>query len=248
MGFAIIGFSLFLRFILNPLTKPYLESIRKIRNLTPELEKLKKKHSQDRVKLAQAQADFYKQKGINPGAGCVPYIIQLIVLVAFFNLFTRTISPNVDIASSFNQFLYKPLKFQEGEKINTSFLYMDITKPDVFSVFNIGQMKLTFPGPILWLATITQFLSSIIMRPYVKKEESVVKKTPQETDDIQVSMQKSMTFIFPLFTLFVGVKVSSGLALYWLVFSLTQFYQQVKAQGWGELASFFRSLGLLKSK
>src|SRR4030065_2451800 len=73
MGLAIIGFSIFLKFILSPLTKPYMESMKKMKDVAPLLNKLKKKHSGDKVKLAQAQAELYKQKGVNPGAGCLPY-------------------------------------------------------------------------------------------------------------------------------------------------------------------------------
>src|SRR3990170_5446707 len=84
MGLAIIGFSLLLVILLNPLTKPYMESMKKMKDLAPQLEKLKRKHT-DKVKLAQAQAGLYKQRGVNPSAGCLPYLLQIVVLIAFFN-------------------------------------------------------------------------------------------------------------------------------------------------------------------
>lgn len=243
LGLAIIAFSLFLRFVLNPLTKPYMESMRKMREYAPELEKLKKRHSGDRVKLAQAQADFYKQKGINPGAGCLPYLLQIVVLIAFFNLFTATISPGGNIAERFNKYLYPPLKFTQGESVNTKFLYLDLTKPDSFV---IAPLPFPIPGPVLILATLAQIISSRLMMTYTKKEEAVAKKTPQESDDVQVAMQKSMTYTFPLITLLIGIRFPSGLALYWLVFSLSQAYQQISAEK-GGLATFFKHPKLLKS-
>jgi len=85
------------------------------------------------------------------------------------------------------------------------------------------------------------------MNPYVKKEEKIVKKTPQKADDFQVAMQKSMTYTFPLFTLLIGMQFASGLALYWLVFSATQAWQQVRTQGWGELTPWIKRLNLIKS-
>jgi len=42
MGLAIIAFSLFLRFALNPLTKPYMESMKKMKDYQKELNKLKR--------------------------------------------------------------------------------------------------------------------------------------------------------------------------------------------------------------
>lgn len=244
MGLAIIGFSLFLRFILNPLTKPYMESMKKIKDIAPNVQKLKDKYKDDKMKFAQAQAELYKQKGVNPGAGCLPYILQIIVLIAFFNVFTTTLSPNSNPVESFNKLLYQPLQFPDGGTINTRFLYLDITKPDTF---NVSAVPFPIPGPILILAALVQFLSAKIMAPYQKMEEKIAKKTTGESDDMQVAMQKSMSYMFPLFTLIIGVNFASGLALYWLIFSLTQSFQQVRSQGWGELTPFLKRLNLLKS-
>lgn len=244
MGLAIIGFSLFLRLILYPLTKPYMQSMKKMREFTPQLEKLKKKHKGDKVKLAQAQADFYKQKGIKPGAGCLPYLLQIVVLIAFFNVFTRALSPDGDPTARFNDLLYEPLMFINGDTLNTKFLYLDITRPDVF---NVDFLPFAIPGPLLFLAALVQLISAKIMAPIEKLDEKVAERTKGSTDDIQTAMQKSMTYTFPLFTLLIGSRFPSGLALYWFVFSLTQAYQQYKSQGWGGLTPWLEKIGLLKS-
>jgi YidC/Oxa1 family membrane protein insertase len=244
MGLAILGFGLFLRVILNPLTKPYMESMKKMKNFAPQLEKLKKKHGGDKVKLAQAQSEFYKQKGINPGAGCLPYLLQIVVLIAFFNVFSRVLTPNGDIVVRFNELLYEPLKFGAQEIINTKFLYLDVTKPDVF---NVAGLPFPLPGPVLLLAAIVQFLSAKIMAPYVKGKEKIAKKTKEKSDDIQVAMQQSMIYTFPLMTIVIGTRFASGLALYWFLFSVYQAIQQYKSQGWGGLTPCIEKTGLLQS-
>jgi YidC/Oxa1 family membrane protein insertase len=244
MGLGILGFGLFLRIILNPLTKPYMESMKKMKNFAPQLEKLKKKHKGDKVKLAQAQSEFYKQKGINPGAGCLPYLLQIVVLIAFFNVFSRVLVPNGDIVARFNELLYEPLKFGAQEIINTKFLYLDVTKPDRI---NIEGLPFPLPGPILLLAALVQFLSAKIMAPYVKQEEKAAKKTKEKSDDIQVAMQQSMIYTFPLMTIVIGLRFASGLALYWLLFSVYQAIQQYNSQGWGGLTPWIEKIGLLQS-
>jgi YidC/Oxa1 family membrane protein insertase len=245
MGLAILGFSLFLRFLLSPLTKPYMQSMKKMREIAPQIEKLKKRHGKDKAKFAQAQADLYKQKGINPGAGCIPYLLQIAVLIAFFSVFTKTLSPDGDPTQRFNELLYPVMKFAEGESLNTQFLYLNITKPDVF---NIDGFPFPLPGPLLLLAAFVQFLSAKITAPYEEIQEQVAKKTPQAADDIQTAMQKSMVFTFPIMTLLIGVRFPSGLAIYWLTFSLTQAYQQYRSQGWGGLTPWLKRLGLLKAE
>jgi len=245
MGLAIIGFSVFLRFILSPLTKPYMESMKRMKEVAPHLEKLKKRHAGDKMKLAQAQAELYKQKKINPGAGCIPYLLQIVVLIAFFNVFSRTLYPNTDSIQAFNKILYKPLQFQEGQALNTKFLYLDIKKPDVFK---LPFSPLSLPGPILILAAVVQFISAKISMPFIKEEEKIAMKTKQSTDDFQVAMQQSMVYTFPLMTLFIGLRFPSGLAIYWLIFSLLQAQQQYTSQGWGGLTPFIKRVGLLKSE
>ena len=121
---------------------------------------------------------------------------------------------------------------------------MDITKPDLI---NLPFLKFGIPGPVLFLAAITQLISAKVMSPYTKKQEKIAKKTPEGSDDIQVAMQRSMVYTFPLITLFIGMRFPAGLALYWLVFSLTQTYQQIRAQGWGGLTLWIDKLGLIKS-
>lgn len=244
MGVAIIGFSLFLRAILSPLTKPYLESMKKMKDFAPELEKIKKKHKGDKTKQIQAQSEFYKEKGINPGAGCLPYLLQIAVLIAFFNVFRRVLGGG-DIVASFNELLYGPLQFAQDATIDTKFLYLDVTQPDTF---NIPGLPFPLPGPFLILAAAIQFISAKITQPYVEAEEAVAKGTPEKSDDIQTAMQQSMVYTFPLFTLIIGIQFESGLVLYWLLFSLYQAYQQYSTSGWGGLTPWLKKLGLLKSE
>ncbi len=242
MGLAIIGFSFALRLLLNPLTKPYMESMKKMKEIEPLVAKLKKKYANDSKGLMQAQTELYRQKGINPGAGCLPYVLQIVVLIALFNVFNRVLKGG-DL-SVFNNLLYPALKFPEGAALNTHFLYLDITKPDIF---HIPGLPFPVPGPLLFVAAFLQYIASEMMTPFVNKEEALAKKTTNQVDDMQVSMQQSMKYTFPLFTLVFGVGFPSGLALYWLLFSVFQVWQQYRTSGWGGLTPFFRRFGLLKS-
>lgn len=243
MGLAIIGFSFALRLLLNPLTKPYMQSMKKMKAIEPLIAKLKKKYAKDPKGLMQAQNDLYKEKGVNPGAGCIPYILQIVVLIALFNVFNTALNTNGGTIDKFNGLLYPPLKMVAGESLNTKFLYLDVTKPDVFKV---AGLPFPIPGPILFLSALLQLVASKMMVPFVKAEEKIAKKTKGQVDDMQVSMQKSMTYTFPLFTLIFGINFPSGLALYWLLFSIFQVWQQYQTSGWGGMTPFINKLGLIK--
>jgi YidC/Oxa1 family membrane protein insertase len=220
MGLAIIGFSLFLRFATNPLTKPYMASMKKIKEVEPLVNKLKLKYKNDQKALMSAQTELYKQKGINPTAGCLPYILNIVIMIALFNVFTHVLSINSDSMEKLNNLLYTPLNF--------------------------SGISFPVPGPFIILAGLLQFLSAKMMAPVIKKEEEIAKKTKGEADDVAVAMQSSMIYTFPLMTIFFGVKFPSGLALYWLLFSVFQMYQQYKSSGWGGLTPLIRKLGLVQ--
>ena len=249
MGLAIIGFSIFLRLVTNPLTKPYMASMKKIKEVEPLIKKLKLKYAKDQKGLMAAQTELYKQKGINPSAGCLPYILNIVIMIALFNVFTHVLSTDSDSMSKLNNLLYAPLKMSETTSLNTHFLYLDVKVPDTINKFVGLEDKKPFPipGPMIIIAGILQFLSAKMMVPVVKKEEKIAKNTKGQADDMAVAMQSSMIYTFPLMTILIGVSFPSGLAIYWLLFSIFQMYQQYKSSGWGGLTSLIHKVGLLKS-
>lgn len=242
LGLAIIGFSLVLRFILNPLTKPYMESMKKMKELQPQLSKLQKKYSNDKQALVKAQADFYKEKGVNPGSGCLPYLLQIAILIALFNVFTKVLAGDMNVL---NGLLYPALKFQENVALNTVFLGWNLSVPDTITIPGI-PFKL--PGIIIILAAVVQLFSSKMMSPLNKIDQKVAQKTKSQADDIQASMQSSMTYMFPIMTLIFGLSFPAGLALYWLLFSIFQIFQQYQSGGWGGLTPWLSKIGLIKSE
>lgn len=244
LGVATILFSAALFLITRPLSKPQMESMKKIKEIQPLVNKLKKKYGKDQLGFSKAQAELYKQKGINPGAGCVFQILQLVILIAFYNVFSFSLSNNIASIGKLNDQLLTPLKIAEQSTLNTNFLYLDISKPDVF---NVPGIPFALPGLFLILAILAQFLSVKIMAPVVSQEESVAKATKSETDDMQLAMSNSMMYTIPLMTLYFGYKFPSGLALYWLIFSLGTVWQQVAANGWGSLTPFLKRFGLVQS-
>lgn len=243
LGLAIIGLSVTIRLLLIPITKPAIENMKKMREFQKDIDKLKKKHKGDAKKLMEAQQQFYKEKGINPSAGCLPQILQLVILIALFHVFRTTLDSNIDVVAKLNTLLYAPLAFTADAHLNTTFLFWDVTRPDAH---RLSFLPFALPGVLLVLSSFFQFVSAKMAMPYVELEKKIAKKTKQESDDIAVAMQSSMLYTFPLMTLVIGLSFPSGLALYWLVFSISQAYMQYKSSGFGGLTPFLKKQGLLK--
>ncbi|PIP88034.1 hypothetical protein COW80_02580 [Candidatus Beckwithbacteria bacterium CG22_combo_CG10-13_8_21_14_all_01_47_9] len=210
LGWAIIGLTVAIRLLLTPLTLPSLKSAQKLKRLQPELAKLKEKFGQNKQEFAKKQLEFYKANGVNPAAGCLPQIAQIVILIALFQVFQTTLV--------------------EGAGYNTRFFYLDLTKPDLFSIpaINLFGFKLDkFPGIFLVASAVIQFISSKLMMPAAVKSKNLAEKTKGQSDDMAAAMQQQMLYLMPLMTLFIGFKFASGLVLYWLTFSLVMLFQQL---------------------
>ncbi len=207
------------RLLLIPLTNPQMKSAQKMQELGSEMEKLKKKFGKDKQKLMQAQMELYKKHGINPAAGCLPQILQFAILISLFQVFNQVIKPGDGVIEKINQSLYSFVKLSENTTFNMQFLYLNLSQPDLIKIPGFFNL----PGVFVILATVFQFLSSKLMMPAVKKEEKEAKVTEGKSDDMAVSMQKQMLYLFPAMTLIFGYTMPSGVILYWFVFSLFSF-------------------------
>lgn len=230
LGWAIIGLTIAIRLILTPLTLPSLRSAQKLKKLQPELNKLKEKFGQDKQAWAKKQLEFYQANGVNPAAGCLPQIAQIIILIALFQAFSQVLTADGNIVEKLNQVLYPPFQFQPGAVVNNRFLYLNLTQPDLFSIppVNVfGFVLDKLPGIFLIASAAAQFASSKLMMPAVSKVKKLAEKTKEQTDDMAASMQQQMLYLMPVMTLFIGFKFASGLVLYWLTFSLVMLVQQL---------------------
>jgi len=223
LGLAIIALTGAIRLILNPLTSSSMKMAKKMQELAPELESLKAKHGTDKQAMSQAQLGLYKQHGVNPASGCLPQIVQLVIFIALFNAFSNTLKANGNVAEKLNQLLYPPLRFSKDAVLNTRFLYLDLSRPDVVKIPNL---PFPLPGLLVIAAAVTQFISSKKMLPQAKKSQSTALATPGTSDDMAAVMQTQMLYMFPIMTLVIGISFPSGLALYWFVFSLLSLTQQ----------------------
>ena len=83
-GLAIILLAIIIRIILYPLTHTSLKSMKNMQKLTPEMDKLKRKHKDDKEQLNREMLALYKRHKVNPMSGCLPLLVQLPFLYAIF--------------------------------------------------------------------------------------------------------------------------------------------------------------------
>ncbi|GAB3930426.1 membrane protein insertase YidC [Mucilaginibacter myungsuensis] len=87
-GMIILALTIILKLVLSPLTyKSYL-SMAKMRVLKPEMDEIKEKVGEDNPTLLQQEyMKLYKKAGVNPLGGCLPLLLQMPIVIAFFRFF-----------------------------------------------------------------------------------------------------------------------------------------------------------------
>jgi len=222
LGLSIIAITLITKVVLLPLVIPSLRSAKKMQDLKPELDRLKAKHT-EKAALQQAQVALYKERGINPAAGCLPQIFQIIILISLYQVFMYFLGQ-----SSVG-----------GTTLNPYFLYLDLTKPDR-----------TYIMPIL--AGVSQLVFSLMMMSGVeshvqnpKKKED--KKKEENSLEMASSMQKQMVYMMPAMTVIISLNFQSGLVLYWVLSTVFSLVQQYFFSGWGGLIPALKKIHLIKN-
>jgi YidC/Oxa1 family membrane protein insertase len=87
---AIFILTLILKIVFFPLMISSTRSMKKMQELAPKLEELRKKYAHDPQKLQQEMMKLYKDVGFNPFGGCLPILVQIPVFFALYKVLIVT--------------------------------------------------------------------------------------------------------------------------------------------------------------
>jgi YidC/Oxa1 family membrane protein insertase len=96
-GLSILVVTFLIRLLLFPLTAKSYVSMKKMQKLSPKMNAIRDKYKKAKSDAAQRQKmntelmALYQAEGYNPMSGCLPIVLQLPVLVAFYNVLSRSI-------------------------------------------------------------------------------------------------------------------------------------------------------------
>lgn len=83
-GWAIVVVTILIKLAFYKLTETQYKSMAKLRKVQPRMQALKERYGDDKQKLNQAMMELYKQEKVNPLGGCLPLLIQIPFLIAFY--------------------------------------------------------------------------------------------------------------------------------------------------------------------
>lgn len=83
-GLAIIIFTLIIKFLLYPMTVKQTKSMKAMQDLQPQLKKIQEKYKDNKEKQQEEMMKIYKENNVNPAAGCLPMVLQLLIIIPLY--------------------------------------------------------------------------------------------------------------------------------------------------------------------
>jgi YidC/Oxa1 family membrane protein insertase len=216
-GLSIVILVMLIRLCLVPLFVKQVNAQRKMAKHQPQLMELRKKYKNDKQRLNEETMKFYKENGVNPLAGCLPMIPQMIVFFSLFSVlrfiadwkpghplqygFTEPVVESAQRTTIFGVHLYDKLLFRTA-----------------------GSPPLSLHVIIVIVLTVVVSATTTFMTVRQSAKRGLM-QTNVDPDNPAASMQKYMQYFVPFFSL-TGLYWQYGLVLYWVTTNLWTLGQQ----------------------
>lgn len=194
-GIAIILLTVLVRSCMFPISRKQAQSMAKMQELRPEMDKIKEKYKSDMQKQSEAMQELYRKHGVNPVAGCLPMFIQLPIFLGLY----RSLMVDVELRQA-------PLL---GDAIRWC---SNLAAPDMF--FNWASFM---PGLVTnYLGPYLNVLPLVTIGLFILQQKMFM---PEATNEQAALQQKIMKYMM-VFMGFLFFKVASGLCLYFIASSI----------------------------
>ena len=116
-GLALLVFTILIKGVMYPLYAKQIKTTMNMSKMQPKIKEIQQKYAKDKALMNQKMAELYKEEGGSMYGGCLPMLIQMIVIMGLFAL------------------LRNPMNYISSDKmlfaIHESFLWIpDLAQPD----------------------------------------------------------------------------------------------------------------------
>lgn len=205
VGVATVLLTCIVKFVLFPLSKKATKTQMVMKEIEPEMAKIREKYGSNREELARQTLEFYRKNNLNPFASFFLILIQLPIIFALAFVF-----------------------YQGGlPVINTEILYSFVKVPTVINTNFIGLFDITKTNFILSVLTgLAQFIQIRLSVPAHVPAASG-SKPAGFSEDLARSMNVQMRYVMPVFMFIICLNLSAAIALYWITGSLFTIAQEL---------------------
>lgn len=201
---SIVVLVVIMRTLMVPLFVKQIKSTRRMQEIQPKLQELRKKYKNDKQRLNQEMTKVMQESGANPLGGCLPLLVQAPVFYGLFHVL-RAIS--------------------EGRpKYGIDQVTMDsASHATLFGAHISGTFSTSAPLTVQIVIIAACVISSCTT--FLTVRQSTKRSAAQMPDNPMAKQQKMMMYVVPLFGLF-GLSLPIGVLVYWVTTNVWTLMQQ----------------------
>lgn len=209
LGGAIIILTLAIKLLLFIPTQSALKGQKKMQEIQPKIEALRKKHKNDPQALNKATLALWKTEKVNPFQSCAPLLVQFPVLLGLFYVIRDGINLNTTQHLVYD--VFKNIDWTFG----TQFLGLNLLEsnwtilPILLVALQFSQLKLSFARVKANKAK--KDVIDITPKANKKKDKG------NAMDDAQQMQQKLMLYGLPIMIGVFALQFPAAVGLYWAV-------------------------------
>ena len=126
---ALVVFTVLVRLVLFPLSIKNQKNQMDRARVAPKLERIQKKYGQDRQKMMQKQQELYEKEGVKLTGGCLPMILQMLVLFSVIGVIYKPLTyiqqiPEQDLTACYE--VVDPNYGKDGANVDFSGYYAEL--------------------------------------------------------------------------------------------------------------------------
>jgi len=242
-GLAIIIFTVLIRLLMWPLVKKQLHQAKAMRELQPELKRIKAETKGDRQKESMLVMQLYKEREINPFASLGLVILQIPIFIGLYSGLRRIVAnPHAIITFSYPILHHlswlKVLNGNIGRFDATLFGFVDLTR----SALNKTGGGIYYPAMIIVLGSaVAQYFQAKQLLPDDKESRGLRKILKDagggkqaDQGEVNAAVGRSTRYFLPVLIFFLTVSIASALSLYWFAGGVVAYIQQARILGQDE--------------
>jgi YidC/Oxa1 family membrane protein insertase len=213
-GLSIVILVVIIRLLLVPLFVKQVHAQRKMAQHAPQLQELRKKYKNDKQRLNEETMKFYKENGVNPLAGCLPMIPQMIIFFSLFYVLRAIADWHPGIKPPYG--LTVPVLVSARQAT--------IFGVHLYDKLLFSHQSVSLHVAIVIVLTVIVSASTTFMTVRQSAKRGLM-QTNVDPDNPMAATQKYMMYIVPFFSL-TGLYWQYGLVLYWVTTNLWTLGQQ----------------------
>jgi YidC/Oxa1 family membrane protein insertase len=232
-GLAIIIFTIVVRLLMWPLVKKQLHQVKVMRDVQPELKRIKKAANGNRQQESLMMMELYKERGISPFGSIGLLILQIPILIGLYSGLQKVLhDPHELVSFAYPALQHLPWLQTLAQDIHrfdaTLFGIVDLTRSA------LGPQGFYLPAMLIVVASaVVQYYQSKQLAPDSKDARSLRsilkdagKGKQADQSELNASTARSMRYLLPAMIFIFTVNIASALALYWLVSGVVALIQQ----------------------